>query len=91
MEYRLIRHTLTGERLVVGADGFVSAPLRAADYLTEDAEPRADWWRVPRPEFNTALWEHPLWAIEARMAEPAPPWYDPAPRPAARRVVAVAA
>ena len=90
MEYRLIRHTLTGERLVVGADGFVSAPLRAPDYLTEDAELRADWWRVPRPESNTALWEHPLWTVEARVATPAPPWLDPAFRPAARRSAAAA-
>ncbi|HET8626854.1 MAG TPA: hypothetical protein VFL91_05525 [Thermomicrobiales bacterium] len=66
MEYRLIRNTSTGQVLVVGSDGFASQPLREADYLTADAELRADWWRVPRDEYNTALWDHPLWRLEAR-------------------------
>ncbi|HET8627674.1 MAG TPA: hypothetical protein VFL91_09660 [Thermomicrobiales bacterium] len=65
MEYRLIRHTVTGETLVIGADGYLSGPLCGAEYLTMDAELRADWWRVPRAEYNTALWRHPLWAVLA--------------------------
>jgi hypothetical protein len=68
MEYRLIRHALTGETRVIGGDGYVSAPLSGEHYLTDDAELRADWWRVGRGEYNTALWDHPLWRLAA--------WYD---------------
>ncbi|HEX5504943.1 MAG TPA: hypothetical protein VFW96_20155 [Thermomicrobiales bacterium] len=66
MEYRLIRNTSTGQVLVIGSDGFASQPLREADYLTADAELRPDWWRAARDEYNTALWDHPLWRLEAR-------------------------
>ncbi len=73
MDYRLIRHTITGDVLVIGSDGYVSPPLAEADYLTADAELRAGWWRVDRPEYNTALWSHPLWRTLARHIEPGPP------------------
>lgn len=66
MEYRLIRNTVNGHRLVIGSDGYTSTMLRHSEYLTPDAELRADWWVVPRPEYDTALWGHPLWCVEAR-------------------------
>ncbi|HEX5506859.1 MAG TPA: hypothetical protein VFW96_29880 [Thermomicrobiales bacterium] len=66
MEYRLIRNTVTGHRLVIGSDGYASTMLGYNEYLTSDAELRADWWAVPRREYDTALWDHPLWCIEAR-------------------------
>lgn len=85
MEYRLIRHAVTGETLVIGADGYLSGPLGGAAYLTTDAELRADWWRVRREEYNTALWEHPLWAVLATSQggrwEPRPAHDGPAARP----------
>lgn len=79
MEYRLIRHAVTGETLVIGADGYLSGPLGGAQYLTTDAELRADWWRVRREEYNTALWQHPLWAV---LAKSPGGWWEP--RPTAR-------
>lgn len=60
MEYRLICNTVTGETLVIGSDGYVSLPV------TGNAAPPPAWWSVPRHEYNTALWEHPLWAVLAR-------------------------
>jgi hypothetical protein len=69
VEYRLIRHATTGTRLVIGSDGYLSAALAAGDYLTEDGVLRADWWRVARPEYNTALWVPPLWTVEASHGE----------------------
>jgi hypothetical protein len=68
MEYRLIRHAMTGETRLIGGDGYVSAPLGEGEYLTDDAELRPDWWRLPRGEYDTALWDHPIWRVEA--------WYD---------------
>ena len=71
MQYRLIRNQATGETLVIGADGYLSPPLPEGSYRTADAELRADWWRVERGEYNTALWGHPLWAVLASCDAPA--------------------
>lgn len=60
MEYRLIRNIATGETLVIGSDGYISLPL------TSDAAPPPTWRSVSRREYNTALWQHPLWAVLAR-------------------------
>ena len=60
LEYRLIRHTASGETLVIGSDGYVSAPLAGTP-----ASP-AEWWGAPRPEYAPALWDHPLWPVLAR-------------------------
>lgn len=76
MEYRLIRHQLRGLYLVAGSDGLVSAPLEGPDLLTSTGALRPDWWRVPRPEYSTALWEHPLWTIVARHVAPGAYRYD---------------
>lgn len=70
MEYRLIRHQTRGLYLVAGSDGLVSAPLDAPWPLTSTGAPQPGWWRVPRPEYSTALWEHPLWTIVARHVSP---------------------
>ena len=68
MEYRLIRNRITGETLVIGSDGYLSHPLRNPDYLIADAEPCGEWWNVRRDEYNTALWDHPLWHVLTRHA-----------------------
>lgn len=70
MEYRLIRHIMRGSFIVAGSDGRVSGTLDAAACLTVEGTPRPGWWRVPRTEYNTALWEHPLWTIAARHVAP---------------------
>ncbi len=77
MEYRLIRHAVTGETRVIGGDGLVSAPLAAADYLTQEGELRSDWWRVGRADYCTALWQHPLWRVLAHHDADAGTWWVP--------------
>lgn len=70
MEYRLIRHRMRGIYLVAGSDGLVSAPLEGPEPLTVTGASQPGWWRVPRTEYSTALWEHPLWTVEARYVSP---------------------
>lgn len=76
MEYRLIRHRTRGLYLVAGSDGLVSAPIEGPGPLTTTGTPKPGWWRVPRPEYSTALWEHPLWTIVARHVSPDTYRYD---------------